>query len=82
MGEAGVLRGQVRPGLTGLAQISGNTLLGPERKTALDLWYVRNRTLRLDLSIALRTPWMMMRGERLDTPLLDKADARGCRRGG
>lgn len=82
MGEAGLIRGQVRPGLTGLAQISGNTLLGPDRKTALDLWYVRNRTLRLDLSILLRTPWMMMRGERLDTPLLDKADARGCRRGG
>jgi lipopolysaccharide/colanic/teichoic acid biosynthesis glycosyltransferase len=72
----------VRPGLTGLAQISGNTLLSPERKAALDLWYVRNRTWRLDLAILLRTPWMLVRGERLDTLLLDKADAGGCRRGG
>jgi lipopolysaccharide/colanic/teichoic acid biosynthesis glycosyltransferase len=82
LGEAGAMRGQVRPGLTGLAQISGNTLLSPESKAALDLWYVRNRTWRLDLAILLRTPWMLVRGERLDTLLLDKADAGGCRRGG
>ena len=71
----GLARGAVRPGITGLAQVSGNTLLDMRDKLALDLFYVRCRTWRLDVAIMLRTPLMMMRGERVDTANLEKAYA-------
>jgi lipopolysaccharide/colanic/teichoic acid biosynthesis glycosyltransferase len=49
------LRHSVRPGLTGLAQVSGrNALTWPER-FELDVWYARNSSLRLDLTILWRT---------------------------
>lgn len=64
MGEGGVLRGSVRPGLTGLAQVSGNTLLGRDEKLALDTWYVRNRSWWLDWRIVLRTVAVVIAGER------------------
>lgn len=48
-------RHEVPPGLTGWTQVNGrNDLTWPE-KFALDVWYVDNRTLRLDLAILLRT---------------------------
>lgn len=47
---------EVKPGLTGWAQINGrNTLSWPER-IQLDLWYVDNKSLWLDLAILARTP--------------------------
>jgi lipopolysaccharide/colanic/teichoic acid biosynthesis glycosyltransferase len=47
---------EVKPGLTGWAQISGrNTLSWPER-IGLDIWYVDNRSLWLDIKIIARTP--------------------------
>jgi lipopolysaccharide/colanic/teichoic acid biosynthesis glycosyltransferase len=45
----------VRPGLTGLAQISGRNTLSWEEKLSLDTWYVDHRSFRLDLQILLRT---------------------------
>jgi lipopolysaccharide/colanic/teichoic acid biosynthesis glycosyltransferase len=56
----------VRPGLTGLAQISGGTLLSPEEKDALDDWYVQHASLLLDLKIILRTLWVIARGNPRD----------------
>jgi len=52
----------VRPGLTGLAQISGrNNISWPHRK-ALDVEYVERRSLGLDLAILLRTvPYVLLR---------------------
>lgn len=48
-------RHEVRPGLTGWAQVNGrNTLNWPER-LALDTWYVDNRSMRLDFYILLKT---------------------------
>jgi lipopolysaccharide/colanic/teichoic acid biosynthesis glycosyltransferase len=50
----------VRPGLTGWAQIKGGRDLSASDKAALDVWYVRNASLRLDLQIiwgTLRTIW-------------------------
>lgn len=64
MGEGGALRGAVRPGLTGLAQVSGNTLLRRDEKLALDTWYVRNRSWWLDWRIAFRTLAVVILGER------------------
>jgi len=77
-GSLGQLRSAVKPGLTGLAQIAGNTLLDNEQKLAMDLLYVRERSASLDLLILLRTPLVMIRGEHIDPILMEKADARSC----
>jgi lipopolysaccharide/colanic/teichoic acid biosynthesis glycosyltransferase len=45
----------VRPGITGLAQVSGRNSLSWEAKFVLDSWYVDNRTLWLDLKILVMT---------------------------
>jgi FkbM family methyltransferase len=48
-------RHEVRPGVTGLAQVSGRNGLSWEDKFALDVEYVDRRSLRLDMEILLRT---------------------------
>lgn len=48
-------RHDVRPGLTGWAQINGRNALSWEEKFELDVWYVENRTFWLDLKIILLT---------------------------
>jgi len=63
-GEAGRRRGEVSPGLTGWAQVNGNTLLSLDEKIALDLWYIDNRSVWLNLQIILRTLLVMVGGER------------------
>lgn len=55
----------VRPGLTGWAQVNGGRDISAEDKAALDVWYVQNASLRLDLKIILRTIPMILFGERL-----------------
>ena len=65
-GEIGRRRGLVRPGLTGLAQVSGNTRLDESAKLALDVWYVAHRSWRLDLAILLATARTLVGGERVD----------------
>jgi lipopolysaccharide/colanic/teichoic acid biosynthesis glycosyltransferase len=64
MGRDGVERGKVRPGLTGLAQVSGNTLLAVEEKLRFDLWYVRHHSARLDAQIIARTLLVVVGGEK------------------
>jgi lipopolysaccharide/colanic/teichoic acid biosynthesis glycosyltransferase len=65
-GRLGRLRCRVRPGMTGWAQVNGNTLLSDSDKIALDLWYIANRSLALDLHIVLRTIQVAIAGERPD----------------
>lgn len=48
-------RHEVRPGVTGWAQVNGRNALSWEEKFALDIWYVDNRSLRLDLKIIVAT---------------------------
>lgn len=48
-------RFEVRPGITGLAQVNGRNLLGWDERLALDSEYVERRSLLLDLQILLRT---------------------------
>jgi len=48
-------RHDVRPGLTGWAQVNGRNALGWDAKFALDVWYVDNRSLWLDIRIILMT---------------------------
>ena len=54
-------RHEVRPGITGLAQISGRQDIPFEERFVLDLWYVEHVSLWLDLSILLRTPLAVLR---------------------
>ncbi len=54
-GEAGRIRLAVRPGITGLWQISGRSDLPPDAQLRLDSEYVASRSLRLDLLILLKT---------------------------
>jgi lipopolysaccharide/colanic/teichoic acid biosynthesis glycosyltransferase len=53
---------QVRPGLTGLWQISGRSDLAWEDALRLDLQYVDTWSVKLDLAILLRTPPAVLRG--------------------
>ena len=48
-------RHEVRPGITGLAQVNGRNAISWERKFELDVWYVDNRSVWLDLKILLLT---------------------------
>jgi len=48
-------RHEVLPGITGWAQVNGRNALSWEEKFALDVWYVDNRCLALDLAILWRT---------------------------
>ena len=54
-GEAKIYYLQVRPGLTGLWQVSGRNDVDYERRVSLDAWYVRNWTLWYDVLILLKT---------------------------
>jgi lipopolysaccharide/colanic/teichoic acid biosynthesis glycosyltransferase len=55
----------VRPGLTGLWQVSGRSTLGTLDMLKLDVAYVRSRSLRSDLSILVRTlPALLRSGAR------------------
>jgi lipopolysaccharide/colanic/teichoic acid biosynthesis glycosyltransferase len=48
-------RHEVRPGITGWAQINGRNAISWDEKFDLDLWYVENHTLFLDIQIISRT---------------------------
>jgi lipopolysaccharide/colanic/teichoic acid biosynthesis glycosyltransferase len=48
-------RHEVRPGITGWAQINGRNALSWEEKFRLDVWYVDNRSFWLDLKILALT---------------------------
>ena len=52
----------VRPGLTGLYQVTARSRVPFSGMLAIDLDYVRRRSLGLDLSIMLRTVWVMLAG--------------------
>ncbi len=51
----------VRPGVTGWAQINGRNALSWDEKFELDVWYVENRTLWLDIKILFLTVWKVVR---------------------
>ena len=54
---------EVAPGLTGLWQVSGRNRLSFEEMVRLDLFYIENWSLLLDLKIILRTLPVMLRGD-------------------
>jgi lipopolysaccharide/colanic/teichoic acid biosynthesis glycosyltransferase len=52
----------IRPGLTGWAQVHGRASLPWAERIELDVWYVENRSPRRDFEILLRTPLALFRG--------------------
>ena len=48
-------RHNVRPGITGYAQVNGRNAIGWDKKFELDTWYVDNQSLWLDIKILLKT---------------------------
>lgn len=52
----------VKPGITGLWQVSGRSEINFDKRIALDAKYVDNISLWKDLIIMLRTPWVMITG--------------------
>jgi lipopolysaccharide/colanic/teichoic acid biosynthesis glycosyltransferase len=64
-----MLRYTIKPGITGWAQINGcrgetRRTEDRERRVARDLWYMRNRTFGMDISIILKTIACMLRGDK------------------
>ena len=53
---------EVKPGITGWAQIHGRAALPWPERIDLDVWYVEHRSTRLDLKILLRTPLALFGG--------------------
>ncbi|WP_423409237.1 sugar transferase [Heyndrickxia sp. MSNUG] len=58
----------VKPGITGLAQISGRNTLSWEEKFKLDVWYVQNQSFLLDLKILWRTFYKVIQSEGVTQP--------------
>jgi sugar transferase EpsL len=53
-------RHEVKPGITGWAQINGRNAIPWEERLKLDVWYVDNWNVWLDLRIILQSIWMMI----------------------
>ena len=53
---------EVKPGITGWAQIHGRAALPWEDRIELDVWYVEHRSPLVDLKILLRTPFALLGG--------------------
>jgi lipopolysaccharide/colanic/teichoic acid biosynthesis glycosyltransferase len=56
-------RHEVRPGITGWAQVNGRNALSWEEKFTLDVWYVDNSSLWLDIKILFMTIWKTVKRE-------------------
>ena len=61
-------RHEVRPGITGWAQVNGRNAISWEEKFALDVWYVDNRTFWLDLKILWLTVVKVLRRDGIAGP--------------
>jgi lipopolysaccharide/colanic/teichoic acid biosynthesis glycosyltransferase len=53
---------EVRPGITGWAQVHGRAALPWDERIELDVWYVEHRSPRIDLQILARTPLALFHG--------------------
>jgi lipopolysaccharide/colanic/teichoic acid biosynthesis glycosyltransferase len=61
-------RHEVKPGITGWAQVNGRNAITWEQKFALDVWYVDNQSLWLDLKIIALTVWKILKREGINQP--------------
>ena len=70
-------RHDVRPGITGWAQVNGRNAIGWTRKFELDVWYVDHCSFSVDLKILLMTVWKVIRAEGIssaDSETMEKFD--------
>jgi sugar transferase EpsL len=56
-------RHEVKPGITGWAQVNGRNTVSWEDRFKLDIWYVDNGTFWLDMKIILKSIWMVVARE-------------------
>jgi len=61
----------MKPGMTGLAQVSGNITLSWDERVKYDLYYIHNHSLWLDAKIILRTILIIIFGEEKFTRRFD-----------
>jgi sugar transferase EpsL len=61
-------RHEVKPGITGWAQVNGRNALTWEEKFALDVWYTEYHSLSLDVKIVLLTMWKILTREGINHP--------------
>jgi lipopolysaccharide/colanic/teichoic acid biosynthesis glycosyltransferase len=61
-------RHEVKPGITGWAQVNGRNALTWEEKFRLDVWYVDNMSFWLDLKILALTVWQILKREGINQP--------------
>ena len=61
-------RHEVKPGMTGLAQVSGRNNLSWEEKFDLDVQYVEKQSILFDFKIMFKTVEVMMKKEGIDSP--------------
>ncbi len=73
-GELGRVRCRVLPGITGWAQVNGNTRLSNEEKLALDIWYVDHAGWWLDTRILLLTVSTLIAGEKRNATSIHEAE--------
>jgi sugar transferase EpsL len=55
------VRHNVKPGITGWAQVNGRNAINWDKKLKLDIWYVENRSFLLDLKILILTVYKVFR---------------------
>lgn len=61
-------RHEVKPGITGWAQVNGRNAITWEEKFKLDVWYVDNMSFWLDLKIIAMTIWKILKREGISQP--------------
>jgi sugar transferase EpsL len=61
-------RHEVRPGITGWAQVNGRNAISWEEKFRLDVWYVDHLSFAIDLKILLITAWKILKREGISQP--------------
>lgn len=62
-GETQMRRHAMRPGITGWSQVNGRNAIGWDEKFALDVWYVDNQSMLLDVKILFMTVASLVRRE-------------------
>jgi undecaprenyl-phosphate galactose phosphotransferase len=60
-GEHAKILFSVKPGVTGLWQISGRNDVSYDERIALDMWYIEHWKLGTDIIIMIKTAWMLLR---------------------
>ena len=64
-------RHEIRPGITGWAQVNGRNAISWEEKFKLDIWHVDNQSFLVDVKIILLTIFEVIKGEGINRPIPD-----------